>query len=190
MSTLLIKVHTDFKKKFVFMLLVTSTTLSFSGGRLIVPKQATMKGKTHSMSLPKLFHTTPFFSLFCFLQRSWIRKHFIGVFRSMPCLMDITAPYRPKTTAGRHSWCLTSKMQTIIYCTESTYGYWTLTEAKALEFQTGLRTHRGGRNSKTFKDSSGCMGVDLRFPSQYIALRRSERTHIPDIPLWPISRSV
>lgn len=122
MSTLLIKVHTDSeqckeecnRRYIVLMLLVTSITLSFSGGRLILPKQATMKGKTHSMSLPKLFYTTPFFSLFCFLQRSWIRKHFIGVFRSMPCLMDITAPYWSKTTAGRHSWCLTSKMQTII----------------------------------------------------------------------------
>lgn len=89
-----------------------SLSLSQHGGRLILPKQATMKGK--AMSLPKLFHTTSFFSLFCFLLQSWIRKHFIGVFRSMPCLMDISDPYRPKTTAGRHSWYLTSKMQTII----------------------------------------------------------------------------
>jgi len=133
MSTLLMKVHTDAeqckkecnrKSKIVWSgHQHSSQSLSTEEDRLILPKQLTMKGKTHAMPPAQTLSYYTLFSLFCFLQRSWIRKHFIGVFRSMPCLMDISDPYRPKTTAGRHSWCLTSKMQTIIYCTKSTYGY-------------------------------------------------------------------
>lgn len=101
MSTLLMKVHTDSeqcKKECNRKSKIVWSGYQRSSHSLIARRKTnTAKTSNHerkkSMPLPKLFHTTPFFSLFCFLQRSLDSQTFhwcvpihampIGYFRSI-----------------------------------------------------------------------------------------------------------